>query len=416
MDNKLQHLASHMPDQHGMSADFLELLMLGTPSAELEHFLIQDLGEKGLKKLGHSIDVSYSNMQRLVLKYLHTVSQALNFHLAEMKGQIQASDKYEAVLKISVESVIEAQQKAAVLWAKAVELQQVIDESMKCFKAFFKWLYVEILRLSEENVSEELSKTSQQDIQFIADFLASFSSVSNTQTDSYSYLEKVGQYLKNEELSQPIDRSKNPWYQFLKENPHVANIPEIIQVDEKASLVQTYQRLEDSIKAVFSTLDSDFSQVCEPQRKLTVKSSDSDIPTHQSVVGQMECDAGKEDRINAFMMTKTNLDHHSPSPFSFLFLSWNPALNSLNGLRITGGNYVSCSYSIVTQSFYTHDVVSVLLASEGAFRLIQLPISQMEPYMATLTTSTINLQDAAHILPKQSIFSLASAVSGGGIK
>merc|ERR1711860_131929 len=133
---------------------------------------------------------------------------------------------------------------------------------MKCFKAFFKWLYVEILRLSEENVSEELSKTSQQDIQFIADFLASFSSVSNTQTDSYSYLEKVGQYLKNEELSQPIDRSKNPWYQFLKENPHVANIPEIIQVDEKASLVQTYQRLEDSIKAVFSTLDSDFSQVC----------------------------------------------------------------------------------------------------------------------------------------------------------
>ena len=404
MDNKLQHLASHMPDQHGMSADFLELLMLGTPSAALEHFLIQDLGEKGLKKLGHSIDVSYSNMQRLVLKYLHTVSQALNFHLAEMKGHIQASDKYEAVLKISVESVIEAQQNAAVLWAKAVELQQVIDESKKCFKAFFKWLYVEILRLSEENISEELSKTSQQDIQFIADFLASFSSVSSP--DSYSYLEKVGQYLKNDELSQPIDRSKNPWYQFLKENPDVANIPEIIQVDEKASLVQAYQRLEDSIKAVFSTLDSDFSQVCVPQRKLTVNSND--IPNHQSVVGQMEFDYGKEDRINAFMMTKT-----INSAFSFLFLSWNPVLSTLNGLRITGGTYLSCSYSIVTQSFYTHDVVSVLLASESTpRRLIQLPISQMEPYMANLTTSTINLQDA-HILPQQSIFSLASAVSVG---
>ena len=264
--------------------------------------------------------------------------------------------------------------------------------------------YVEILRLSEENISEELSKTSQQDIQFIADFLASFSSVSSP--DSYSYLEKVGQYLKNDELSQPIDRSKNPWYQFLKENPDVANIPEIIQVDEKASLVQTYQRLEDSIKAVFSTLDSDFSQVCVPQRKLTVNSND--IPNHQSVVGQMEFDYGKEDRINAFMMTKT-----INSAFSFLFLSWNPVLSTLNGLRITGGTYLSCSYSIVTQSFYTHDVVSVLLASESTpRRLIQLPISQMEPYMANLTTSTINLQDA-HILPQQSIFSLASAVSVG---
>lgn len=214
----------------------------------------------------------------------------------------------------------------------------------------------------------------------------------------------MGQYLKNDELSQPIDRSKNPWYQFLKENPDVANIPEIIQVDEKASLVQTYQRLEDSIKAVFSTLDSDFSQVCVPQRKLTVNSND--IPNHQSVVGQMEFDYGKEDRINAFMMTKT-----INSAFSFLFLSWNPVLSTLNGLRITGGTYLSCSYSIVTQSFYTHDVVSVLLASESTpRRLIQLPISQMEPYMANLTTSTINLQDA-HILPQQSIFSLASAAS-----
>ena len=55
MDNKLRHFASHMPDQHGMAADFLELLMLGIPSPELEHFLVQDLGEKGLKKLGHSI-------------------------------------------------------------------------------------------------------------------------------------------------------------------------------------------------------------------------------------------------------------------------------------------------------------------------------------------------------------------------
>jgi hypothetical protein len=40
-----------------------------------------ELTEKGLKKFDHSIEVSYSNIQRLVLTYLNTVSQSLNFHL-----------------------------------------------------------------------------------------------------------------------------------------------------------------------------------------------------------------------------------------------------------------------------------------------------------------------------------------------
>ena len=75
---------------------------------------------------------------------------------------------------------------------------------MKCFKAFFRWLYVEILRLSDETVSEELSKASQQDVEFISEFLNSFSRAADN--DSYTYLERVGQYLKNENLAQPVDR------------------------------------------------------------------------------------------------------------------------------------------------------------------------------------------------------------------
>ena len=159
MDIKLASYASKLPNNShsggssGMAADFLELLTFGIPSPELEAFLLQELTEKGLKKLGHSIDVSYSNVQRLVLKYLHSVSQSLNFHLAEMIGQIKASDKYSMILGVTEENITIAQQKAASFWNKGIELQQVIDESMKSFKAFFRWLYVEILRLSDEDVS-----------------------------------------------------------------------------------------------------------------------------------------------------------------------------------------------------------------------------------------------------------------------
>ena len=123
MDQKLNSYSQKMPDEHGMAADFMELLLLGTPSSDLEDFLLRELGEKGLKKLGHSVGSSYSNIQRLVLKYLHTVSQALTFHLSESVGQIKASDKYESVLKITVDSVSKALKDAAAFWAKGIELQ-----------------------------------------------------------------------------------------------------------------------------------------------------------------------------------------------------------------------------------------------------------------------------------------------------
>ncbi|KAI0241071.1 Anaphase-promoting complex subunit 4 [Lamellibrachia satsuma] len=73
MDSKLQKFAEEKNKVCGgsVSNDFLQLLMFGIPSDELQVFLLHDLTEKGLKKLGHSIETSYSNIQKLVLKHLH---------------------------------------------------------------------------------------------------------------------------------------------------------------------------------------------------------------------------------------------------------------------------------------------------------------------------------------------------------
>lgn len=84
-DAKLEKYAAKLP-AGAMSADFLDLLVIGIPSAELEHFLLQDLTEKGLKKMISSIDASYLNVQKLVVKYLLTVIQSLNFFLSEIAG------------------------------------------------------------------------------------------------------------------------------------------------------------------------------------------------------------------------------------------------------------------------------------------------------------------------------------------
>ena len=89
MDNKLHTYAKQMPDHHGMAADFLELLMLGTPSPELENFLLQELGEKGLKKLGECIFTPCWGifLCKIVCLYVHILKSVSmrDFMKSEMK-------------------------------------------------------------------------------------------------------------------------------------------------------------------------------------------------------------------------------------------------------------------------------------------------------------------------------------------
>ena len=82
--------------------------MYGYPSPELEVFLLQELTEKGAKKLDNSIDISYVNVQRLVLKYLQVVAQSINFHLSQLLGLARASEKY-GLLGINTQDIMVSQ-------------------------------------------------------------------------------------------------------------------------------------------------------------------------------------------------------------------------------------------------------------------------------------------------------------------
>lgn len=98
MDSKLSKYASNVPDGT-VCADFLDLLMFGIPSDEMEEFLMQDLTDKGLKKLGHSIELSYSNIQKLLLTHINTIGQNITFHLAELRGMARMTQRYKVTFK-----------------------------------------------------------------------------------------------------------------------------------------------------------------------------------------------------------------------------------------------------------------------------------------------------------------------------
>ncbi|KAI9535944.1 anaphase promoting complex subunit 4 [Dissostichus eleginoides] len=75
--------------------EFLELLLWGQSSPELQALLMNQLTVKGLKKLGQSIESSYSSIQKLVISHLQSGSEALLYHLSEVRGMSLWKQKFE---------------------------------------------------------------------------------------------------------------------------------------------------------------------------------------------------------------------------------------------------------------------------------------------------------------------------------
>ncbi|XP_034387447.1 anaphase-promoting complex subunit 4 [Cyclopterus lumpus] len=229
MDLRLTKFVQEKNTSTQVQDEFLELLLWGQSSPELQALLMNQLTVKGLKKLGQSIESSYSSIQKLVISHLQSGSEALLYHLSEVKGMSLWKQKFEplGLDSAALEGAITA---VGSFSLKANELLQVIDKSTKNFKAFFRWLYVAMLRMCEEHVPPELNKMTQKDIAFVADFLSEHFSENEELFDrkgKYFNVERVGQYLKDEDedLVSPPNTKGNQWLKFLQESAHLKESP-----------------------------------------------------------------------------------------------------------------------------------------------------------------------------------------------
>ncbi len=208
------------------------------------------------------------------------------------------SFKIEAALGISLEKVRLAQKKASAFWAKGIEMQQVVDQARQSFRIFFKWLNIEMLKLGEEQIPSSYTKTSQQEIAFLAEFLSSFEQeekgantvsastasgatpkpslrerADNVSHDkifsqgafSHRNLERVGQYLRNAPLDQPFDRASNPWLSLLQKDRDLreeCGDHLIVEADPLTSLVQEEKALVAAVGDIFSGMITEVTDKC----------------------------------------------------------------------------------------------------------------------------------------------------------
>lgn len=253
MDTKLSKYAETMPPDESLSADFLELLIFGYPSSPaLLSFLTKDLTEKGLKKLGNSIDLSYSTIQKLVVKPLTSGIVNILYHLSTLKGMHRHQFYYGDLLDESTEQAFVA---AGSFFIKAKELQQTIETSARDYKIFFRWLYYVLVRLQEENVPSDIASVSQQEINYLAEFIKNFDDINESVTTKRKFnLERVGQYLHDCELAFPTttDDTSKSWQHLINENQCLAANPNILPHHPKLSLVQEFNQLKKNIGAAFS--------------------------------------------------------------------------------------------------------------------------------------------------------------------
>ena len=268
---------------------------------------------------------------------------------------------------------------------------QVIEGSLKYLKTFFRWLYVTILRLSDEAIAPELASTTQQDVRFIANFLAK-----DFETDGQVRLDRVGQYLRNEPLSYVADSKNRPWDLLIDSFPtlnarSVLEEADLFQPRADSSLMMEFQQLETHIKASFEAIPSAVGQ--------------SAVLPFNIGVG-LDCSPNKMEKIRissrflsdpkdmCSLLTLTNSTVPARGFYLFEF-----AVKSLKSQpRAAYFHFGKCDHLPIQQSsyqvsdiqFYNSDILSILLRADddsgAASIFLQLSVSLIREELLPITS------------------------------
>ena len=228
--------------------NFLPCSPRGVTSPELQSFLIHDLTEKGLKKLGNSIENSYTSIQNLALKHLQCVTQSLLYHVTEIHGMSKWYEQF-GILGLSEFDLQTAVTSLGSIMLKTQELVHVIEISLRSFKAFFQWLYYIILSLSDAEIPDFVKQRSQQEVMLVSGFIQEQLAVDS---QGKFTLERVGQYFDPKPLAVKPPFRNNDWSKFVQSHPTLKSSPLLIPDNSTESLLILSTQLHKHIQKAFT--------------------------------------------------------------------------------------------------------------------------------------------------------------------
>ncbi|KAG5671797.1 hypothetical protein PVAND_001973 [Polypedilum vanderplanki] len=381
MDNKLSKYAKKQ-EAGSISADFLELLLFGYPSEELENFLTHEMTVRELKKLSNSVEMSYSTIQKLVVKPLHSAIISIFYHVNNLHGMHQNAYEYKNLLG---ENSSEALISTGSFLIKSHELQQIIDKSMRDFKIFFRWLYIAISRLMDDTVPDDAGVITQQEVNYLAEFLYNFEENRKELVHDESgekeikfNLERVGQYLTNQNLTIPsIDNTSNIWNEIFTQNECLQTSKLIYPHNKDSSLIQEKNKMEKSIKDLFNRLEHSIGQEYNLKNDFIISHSD-DIASSTIVTSHI-IDGENQDAINLFTILLSEKDLLLLVYYSNTYI---PKIAKLQFTNRDECNILSVGQlSFIDIKFYNTRLLSGLIKNEIGNKIqtcfIQVPVSRL---------------------------------------
>lgn len=150
--DKFDSLSTLIHD-HGLDStpqeEFLSLLGGARTSPAVHQFLVNSLGEPGLKRIMKLVCGAGKELQVIVLEHLQPAAEIIGFRLGELRGLSKWRSRYKSV-GLDETLINNATEKAGILLVQIERFMRVLASSVQQFSNFFNWLHKCVKMLTSE--------------------------------------------------------------------------------------------------------------------------------------------------------------------------------------------------------------------------------------------------------------------------
>ncbi|XP_020873290.1 anaphase-promoting complex subunit 4 isoform X2 [Arabidopsis lyrata subsp. lyrata] len=146
--------------------EFLSLLGGARISPALNQFLVNSLGEVGVKRVLKSVCGTGKELQQIVLDHLQPAAEIIGFRMGELRGLSRWRARYQG---IGLDEILlnEATENTGLLLVQVQRFMMVLSSVVQQFSNFFNWLVRSIKYLMQEPNDQLLSYNSELLVVFL---------------------------------------------------------------------------------------------------------------------------------------------------------------------------------------------------------------------------------------------------------
>ncbi|CAN8325502.1 unnamed protein product [Cochlearia groenlandica] len=146
--------------------EFLSLLGGARISPALNQFLVNSLGEVGVKRLLKSVCGTGKEVQVVVLDHLQPAAEIIGFRMGELRGLSRWRARYQ-VIGLDEKLLNEATENAGHLLVQVQRFMMVLSSVVQQYSNFFNWLLKSIKYLMQEPIDQLMSYNSELLVVFL---------------------------------------------------------------------------------------------------------------------------------------------------------------------------------------------------------------------------------------------------------